>query len=121
MNDADFEATVRYRRGAAPQAVIDGMVADGIDAESARIAVVKVQKRIKGEDRKRGVFNLTIGSVIFVLGTGVTVWSWATWGGSYVVAYGAILAGLAWALLGLGQISAAGQDSDLARQSILRE
>ncbi|WP_420478081.1 hypothetical protein [Brevundimonas sp. FT23028] len=118
MNDADFEATVRYRRGMDIQPIIDGMVADGIEAEAAKAAVRKVQARLTAADRKRGMANLTFGLLILAIGGGVTFWTYTNWGDVFVVAYGALIVGPALCFIGLRQIIKAGKDSKVARMGL---
>lgn len=117
LSNADFEATVRYRRGVDSQVVVDGMVADGFSTQEAAEAVLKVQVRLTGEDRRRGLFNVMIGLLIFAMGLGVTLLTMAG-GRGFVVAYGAMIVGPGVVILGVSQIANAGKNSALAKQNL---
>lgn len=117
ISNADFEATVRYRRGVDAKAVVDGMVADGFSTAEATAAVQKVRSRITADDRRRGMFNVMIGLLIFAAGLGVTLMTMAG-GNSFVVAYGAMVVGPGVVILGVSQIVSAGKDSALAKQNL---
>jgi hypothetical protein len=117
LSNADFEATVRYRRGVDSQVVVDGMVADGFSAQEAAEAVLKVQARLTKEDRRRGMFNVFIGLLIFAAGVGITVMTLSR-GSVIVYAYGAVIVGAGVALLGANQIMSAGTNSALAKQNL---
>lgn len=117
LSNADFEATVRYRRGVDSQVVVGGMVADGFTRSEAEAAVLKVQTRLTGEDRRRGMFNVLIGLLIFAIGLGITLMTMAR-GNVVVFAYGALIVGPGVAILGVSQIASAGKSSALAKQKL---
>lgn len=113
--DAKFEASVRFKRGMDLQQLTDELVAEGCEAAAAHEAVMAVQKRITAEDRRRGFQNLFIGLVILGVGAVITIGSMMA-GNVFILAYGALLAGGAMIVVGIGQITSAGQDREMAQR-----
>jgi len=116
--DVNFEATVRYRRGAELQGLIGDLVSDGFPVEDAEAAVMRVHRRVVGSDRGRGFRNLTLGVValvgcggLYLFARGGGLWLLGAWVGAMV--------GFLWSYVGVVQIRNAGKDSKLARLSLL--
>jgi hypothetical protein len=83
------------RQGMAPAAVEEVLRAQGFDAASAS-SIVQSANRVKDERRAAGRRHMVTGGVICAIGIVVTVVTYsaaAEGGGSYVVAWGAIIFG----------------------------
>ena len=118
MSDADFEARVRYRRGMDVEVLVGEMVADGIAADAATVAVERIKARLTEDDRRRGVANVTFGSVLSVVGLVATVWALVNVGGVLLIGLGGLIIG-AWLIwIGVDQMANAGTDSALARKGL---
>jgi|GEM_PF-7027013 len=118
MNDADFEARVRYRRGMDVQALVDEMAADGIDVVAAEAAVQRIKARLTNDDRRRGIANIVFGALLFLIGLVATLWSLTNTGGVFLRALGGLGIGAWLTGVGANQISKAGTDSALARSGL---
>ena len=118
MSDVNFEAGVRYRRGADLHDLMDELIDAGFPAEVVEEAVMRVHRRVVGDDRRRGLRNFILGLVVFVAGGGVTVWTAAN-GMAFVGVWVATVLGAGWLVLGALQIARAGKDRSLVRLSAL--
>lgn len=74
--DLNFEARVRLRRNASPEAIIAEMVADGLDEEGSRQAIGRVL--VMRRQRKEGGVATLIGGGVMAL-AGFAIWGLIGW------------------------------------------
>jgi hypothetical protein len=98
------EAAAKIYKYAA-QLAIDGrtfadiqadLIEKGIDKESAVAITDDIKKQIQKGAVKRGRRNILLGSIFFLGGLIVTIWTFSSallYGGSYYIAWGAVLFG----------------------------
>lgn len=106
------EAIYKYagallRQGKSPMEVEEALVDKGIERSTATIVVGKLTSAQTNVHKEEGTRNMMIGGLICLGGIVITAatYSAASGGGSYVVAWGAILFGAIRFFKGLGQAS----------------
>ena len=96
------------RQGMPRAAVEEVLRAQGFDPAAAS-AIVERANKTKDERRVAGRRHMIMGAVVCVIGIVITVWSYAAaeeaGGGSYVVAWGAIVFGAIQFVRGLVQVT----------------
>jgi hypothetical protein len=98
-------AATQMASGESNHAVHSALVANGLDKESATTVVTNVAEMRSEAIRERGRKNMLYGLLWLIGGTVVTVGTYAaaSGGGTYVVAWGAIVVGAIKWLRGLSQ------------------
>jgi hypothetical protein len=94
------------RKGVPFPEIEEHLIAKGFDPDTAGIVVGELKREERARSlRKSGILNMICGGLISVGGLGVTIGTLvaAEAGGSYVIAWGAILCGGAQFLYGLMQ------------------
>ena len=96
--------------GAKDQAIINNLIEQGLDAESAKVVVSNLAEARKQQKQKQGNKNMGFGALWCIGGLVVTAvtYSAASNGGHYVVAWGAVVFGTIQFLQGLFQYSTSG-------------
>src|SRR5262249_10479701 len=97
-------------QGMPPAEVEQKLVEQGLDADSAAVVVAKLQEARADVIRGAGKKNMIFGALWCIGGTGVTVGSYlsaagGSGGGSYVIAWGAIVFGAIQFFRGVSQMS----------------
>lgn len=94
------------RSGTKPDIIRQNLVQRGLTAEQANIVVINLQKARKKALQQAGQRDLLIGAGVCLLGIVITVatFSAARGGGTYVVAWGAIIFGAIQFFRGLGRV-----------------
>jgi hypothetical protein len=110
MNERLTVATVLLDGGMSPTEVERRLVADGMDSELAHVMVEDIVRQRREARWLAGRRDAIVGSVILAIGVIVTIGSYsaAEGGGTYLLAWGAILFGAIGLLRGLYQIGRAG-------------
>jgi hypothetical protein len=100
-------AAEQMRNGVAPAAIEQDLIARGLDAESASTVVQNLKQAKAKVLKEAGQKNMLFGALWCIGGTAVTVLSFASAkpGGSYVLAWGAIIFGAVQFFRGLSQMS----------------
>lgn len=100
----EFAAQQRSMGQSGPE-IKQALVAEGLDEESASVVVENIEQMEREGARSAGTKNMIYGAIWCIGGTVVTVatYSAASGGGSYVVAWGAIIFGGVQFLQGLVQ------------------
>jgi len=95
------------RNGTKEQAIVNNLVEQGLDAESANVVVSNLVKARKEQKQEQGKKNMGFGALWCIGGLVVTAatYSAASNGGHYVVAWGAVVFGAIQFLQGLFQYS----------------
>jgi hypothetical protein len=90
-----LQAAEAIHAGKAKQLVRSELVANGVDPAFADQVVNEVNEARRGAVRMNGLKNMGLGALWFVIGSAITFGTYAaaSEGGSYTVAYGAIIVG----------------------------
>ncbi|MDQ5908051.1 MAG: hypothetical protein QG599_142 [Pseudomonadota bacterium] len=97
------------RNGAKSESIINNLIEQGLDAESAKVVVSNLDEARKKQKQEQGQKNMGFGTLWCIGGLVVTAvtYSAASGGGHYVVAWGAVVFGAIQFLQGLFQYSTA--------------
>lgn len=105
-------AAQMMKQGAAEQQIEKALIERGLPQDAARVVIANLS-RVRRETRgKAGMRNMGMGAVVFVIGLVITLGSYASAaaspsGGSYMIAYGAIIFGAIQFFQGLWQVNKA--------------
>lgn len=102
-----LHAAEQMRNGTKNHAIVNNLVEQGLDEESANIVVSNLVKARKEQKHEQGKKNMIFGILWFIGGLVVTAatYSAASNGGHYIVAWGAVIFGAIQFLQGLFQYS----------------
>ncbi|MEX2213931.1 MAG: hypothetical protein WD768_07375 [Phycisphaeraceae bacterium] len=106
-------AAQRMRDGLKGKQLVDDLVEQGLDRESAWAVVKNLVQAGAGADRSGAMKHLIVGGIILAIGIAVTVGTYSAAsakGGSYTVAYGAIIFGAIELFVGLFQLATGKSD-----------
>ncbi|SES98103.1 hypothetical protein [Thalassotalea agarivorans] len=108
VNQIYNHAAVLMKNGKSRDDIVHSLVEQGVDTESANFVVSDLEKVRKQQKFEASKKNIGIGALWCLGGLAVTgaTYSAASGGGTYVVAYGAVVIGAVQFLIGLVQYSA---------------